>query len=81
MKDNGMSPSASIRRNDDPPFSLIKGADQGIDCPRFEKRLIPQSDENSLTMAMDFLKTSSDRSTHAHFGKRIDDNFCFSSLK
>jgi hypothetical protein len=81
MKNNRVPPSASKRRNDDPSFSLIESADQRVDCTRFEKRLIPQSDENSMTMGTDFLKTCPDRGTHAHSGKRIDDNSYFPSMK
>jgi hypothetical protein len=81
MENDGVSPSSAKRRNDDPPFSLIKGADQDVDSPRFEERLIPQADENPTTAGMNGLNASSDRSAHPPVRIGIYDDFHFSSLQ
>src|SRR4030042_2477585 len=81
MENNRVSPSSPKRRNNDPPFSLIKGTNEGIDCPLFEKRLIPQSNEDPWTAGMDRSKAFPDRSAHAPFGMRIDNHLNFPPLK
>jgi hypothetical protein len=81
MKNDRVPHSALEGGDDDPIFSPIKGANQGIDCPRFKERLIPQSDENPSAAGMDRLKALPNRSTHPPFGIGIDHNFCFLTLK
>jgi hypothetical protein len=81
MKNDWVPHPAPKGRDDDPIFSPIKGANQGIDCSRFKERLIPQSNENPSAAVMDRLKALADRSTHSPFEIRIDHNLCFPPLK
>ena len=70
-----MSPHAPKIRNNDLPFALVKGMEEGIECPRFEKRLIAEGNENSFTSGIHGPKALMDGGAHSPFIIRIENDF------
>src|SRR4030042_3518270 len=75
MKDHRVPVHASKRWNNDLPFSVVKGTEEDIDRPRFEKGLIAKGNENPFTPGIHDVKALMDGGAHSPLIIRIESDF------